>query len=56
MVASAAATLGVPMLEAERQQVQQLATTIRDLRQQRQRLDRKFRDRLLKIGLGGEST
>ena len=40
VVASAAATLGVPMLEAERQQVQQLATTIRDLRQQRQHAER----------------
>jgi transposase len=35
VVASAKATLGIPMLTAERRQVEQLATTLRDLRCQR---------------------
>src|SRR5688500_2857822 len=35
VVASATATLGIPMLTAARRQVEQLATTLRDLRRQR---------------------
>ena len=41
-VASAATTLGVPMLEAERTQVEQLARTLRALRHQRRAADRRL--------------
>ena len=40
VVASAATTLGLPMLDAERQQVEQLATTLCDLRARRQAAER----------------
>ena len=42
VVASAGVTLGVPMLEAERHQVEQLATTIRTLRQQRREVEQRL--------------
>ncbi len=42
VITSAATTLGMPMLEAEQQQILHLATTIRSLRHQRQQAERRL--------------